>query len=188
MTFGQEQAEQFTANVTGQVAGVAPTGKVTVKAGSVALCSFTLAAGPGHCRPSTTKLNPGTYHVTASYGGDVTYAQATSGPQTLTVTAAPTTTSLTLSKTKVKAGQEQQETLKVAVAPKTKTSLTPAGQVTVKAGRTTLCVITLKKARGSCPLTARQLRPGTYHLAAAYPGVSPFARSASPAKTLTVTK
>lgn len=188
VNFGQEQAVRFTANVTGQGSGITPSGTVTIKAGSATLCSFTLTSGQGHCNPTATKLSPGTYHVTASYSGDVIFGAASSASQTLTVAAAPTATSLTLSKAKVKNGQEQKETLTVAVQPKVKSSLTPGGRVTVKAGAAAVCVITLKKAKGTCKLTASQFNPGTYHLTAVYAGVSPFARSTSPAKTLTVTK
>lgn len=98
------------------------------------------------------------------------------------------TPSLALSTTKAEAGQEQKETLTVAVQPKVKSSLTPGGKVTIKADSVFICVITLKKAKGSCVRTASQFRPATYHLTATYAGASPFARFTSAKKTLTVTK
>jgi len=100
------------------------------------------------------------------------------------VAAEPTSTTLTLSATLVRAGHEQSERLTVAVRPAI--SGVPAGTVTVKAGATTVCRITLASATGSCTLTASQLAAGTYQLTVSYPGVTPYAASTSTAKTLTV--
>ncbi len=97
-----------------------------------------------------------------------------------------TTTTLSLSIAKVKAGHEQSEHLTVQVKPRT--SGTPAGQVTIKTGSTRLCVISLAKGNGTCALAASKLRPGTYHLAASYPGGTGYSRSTSAKKALTVTK
>ena len=101
-------------------------------------------------------------------------------------TEAPTATTESLSASTVIYGQEQAERVSVAVTAKA--GGPPAGKVTVTAGSATLCVITLRSGRGSCTLTAFGLSPGTYRLTAAYPGSPDFARSASPAKTLTVVK
>jgi hypothetical protein len=185
VTFGHEQAERLTAKVTGQVSGIPPTGKVTVKAGSAAVCTITLASGQGSCTLGATRLRPGTYHLTVSYGGDVTYGSATSGSKTLTV-AQSTTTTLKLSAARVRSGHEQSEHLSVQVKPQL--SGTPTGKVTIKAGPVKLCVITLKSGKGTCALKARQLRAGTYHLTAGYAAAALFAGSTSAKKTLTVTK
>src|SRR6185312_3089608 len=109
-----------------------------------------------------------------------------SGSKTLTVTQAPTSTTLTLSAARIKLGHEQAEHLTVQVRPQT--SGVPAGKVTIKTGSVTLCVVTLKSARGSCTLTASKLRPGTYKLTARYGGRTPYTASVSKKKTLTVTK
>ncbi len=45
-------------------------------------------------------------------------------------------------------------------------------EVTITAGSASLCVITLAKGKGGCTLASRKLRPGRYHLTAAYPGSS----------------
>ena len=83
-------------------------------------------------------------------------------------------------------GHEQAEHLTVTVTPQY--SGTPSGKVTIKTGTTTVCTITLASGKGHCTLTARQLRRGTYTLAAAYPGSSDFTSSTSARKTLTVVK
>jgi large repetitive protein len=189
VVFGHEQGETLTASVAGSVAGVAPTGTVTVMAGTATVCTITLAGGNGDCVLAATKLLPGTYHLTAAYSGDVTYAKATAAASTaLTVVAGPSATALKLSAAKIKSGHEQSEHLTVAVKPTISGSGTPAGKVTIKAGSVAICVLTLKKATGTCTLTAKKLRPGTYHLTATYAGASPFAGSVSARKTLTVTK
>jgi hypothetical protein len=76
----------------------------------------------------------------------------------------------------------------VSVAVTANTGGRPAGKVTVEAGSAALCAITLRSGRGSCTLTARRLRPGTYRVTAAYHGSPDFARSVSRAKTVTVIK
>ena len=96
-----------------------------------------------------------------------------------------TSTTLALSATRIAYGHEQSERLTVTVRAK---SGTPAGKATVKAGTMTVCVITLKSGKGACTLTAKRLKPGTYHLAASYPGTVGFADSVSAQKALTVAK
>jgi hypothetical protein len=185
VTFGHEQAGHLTVTVTGP-SGDTPTGQVTVKAGSTTLGKVTLGGGKGALTLTASQLRPGTYHLTAAYGGDPANNGSTSASKALTVTSQPTSTVLTLSAAKAKAGHEQSERLSVQVTPSV--TGTPAGKVTIKAGSTTLCAITLKGAKGSCTLTASELRPGTYQLTASYPGATPYAGSTSPKKALTVTK
>jgi len=185
VAFGREQAAHLSVTVTGQP-GDTPAGKVTIKAGSTVLGVITLANGKGATALAASQLRPGTYHLTATYGGDPANGASVSGSKTLTVTPEPTSTTLTLSATKIKVGHEQAEHLTVRVKPAV--SGTPVGKVTVKAGSATLCVITLKGAKGSCTLTASKLRPGTYRLKASYGGATPYAASTSPEKVLTVSK
>jgi hypothetical protein len=185
VAFGREQAARLTVTVASKP-GDTPAGKVTIKAGSVTVGVITLAKGKGTKTLAASQLRPGTYHLTASYAGDPGDKASASGSKTLTVTPEPTSTTLSLSAARIKAGHEQAEHLTVRVRPQT--SGTPAGKVTIKAGSATLCVITLKGARGSCTLTASKLRPGTYKLTARYSGRTPYAASASTKKTLTVTK
>ena len=83
-------------------------------------------------------------------------------------------------------GKEQTEHLTVTVAAQY--SGTPGGKVTIKAGTTTVCVITLSSGKGSCALAARKLRVGTHTLVAVYSGNSDFTRSTSTKKTLKVVK
>ena len=99
---------------------------------------------------------------------------------------ATTKTALALSKSSVTFGQEQAEHLSAAVAPQF--GGTPAGKVVIKAGTRTVCTITLKSGKGSCALTAKEFKPGTYQLTASYPGEGGFTGSASAPRTLKVAK
>src|SRR5271165_488444 len=96
----------------------------------------------------------------------------------------PTTTTLALSARSVSYGHEQSERITVTVVPRY--GGTPAGTVKVRAGHVTVCDITLAQGRGSCRLSARQLRRGTYRLTAAYAGGPGFLASTSVARSLTV--
>lgn len=183
-TFGREQAERISVRVRPRTSGT-PTGQVTVMAGSAVVCRATLAEGKASCAPGATRLRPGMYRLTASYGGDTTFAGSV-GKATLTVAAEPTSTSLALSAARVRSGHEQAERLTVQVKPAF--GGTPAGMVTIRAGSITICAITLKSGKGTCTLTASRLRPGTYQLVARYGGRTPYAGSASARKTLTVTR
>jgi len=97
-----------------------------------------------------------------------------------------TSTVLTLSAATARAGHEQTEKISVQVRPRA--SGVPDGTVTVKAGNTTVCVITLAGGKGACALRATQLRPGSYQLTAGYGGDAVYSGSASAARKLTVTR
>jgi hypothetical protein len=185
VVYGHEQAERVSVTVD-DVFGSVPTGTVTVKAGNTVACVITLKARKGSCAVPATTFGPGTVSVTAFYGGGIPFQTSRSAAQTFTVTKAATKTSLTLSRSSVTSGQEQAEHLSVAVTPQF--GGVPAGTVTIKTGTRTLCTITLKSGKGSCSLTARQLRPGTYQLTASYPGKGGFTGSASAPRRLTVAR
>jgi hypothetical protein len=184
VTVGHEQAETISIDVTGGVG--TPTGAVAISAGSTLLCSSLLSGGAGSCTLTAAQLPPGSYQLTATYGGDGIYAGSTADPQALTVTKVHTSTTLTLSAAKVTFGHEQAERLSVQVTAATGAS--PTGQVAIKAGATGICIITLANGKGSCTLTASKLAVGTHQLTATYNGDGTHTRSTSPMKTLTVTK
>jgi hypothetical protein len=102
----------------------------------------------------------------------------------LTVRKAKTATSLTLAKSPVTYGHETAEKLSVSVTHVG--DVYANGKVTVKAGSTTVCLITMSSGHGSCTLSAKALKAGTYHLVASYPGNAYYLASASASKTLNV--
>jgi hypothetical protein len=183
--YGNEQAEKVTVTVSAGSGGT-PSGTVTVASGSTSVCVITLTSGKGSCTLTARKLPPGSYHLVATYGGSAGFGGSASAAKTVTVAKAASKTSLALSAAKVSYGHENREHLTVTVS--LRYSGTPGGKVTVKAGSTTICTISLASGKGSCTLTAKKLRAGTYHLIASYPGSADFRGSASAAKTLTVTK
>ena len=84
VTFGKEKSEVLTATVTSQFAGL-PSGTVTVKTGSTAVCTITLKSGTGKCALSASQLKAGSYVLVASSSGDAHHSGSTSGKETLTV-------------------------------------------------------------------------------------------------------
>ncbi len=96
-----------------------------------------------------------------------------------------TKTSLALSAPKVRYGDEKAERLSVTVAG---SGGDPNGTVTVTAGHTTVCTIKVNKGNGSCRVPDSKFSPGTVMVIASYRGDAGFSRSASTAKSFTVTK
>jgi hypothetical protein len=109
ITYGREQAERITVSVTPRTGGT-PSGTVLVTAGSGRLCTITLAKGTGTCALAAAMLRPGSYQLTATYGGDAVYAGSTSGQKPLTVAPEPTATTLKLSAPMVKSAMSRPST------------------------------------------------------------------------------
>lgn len=185
VAYGHEQSERVSVHVSGGY-GLPPGGSATVKAGGTVACVAKLTGGAGACEVPATKFGAGHVSLVAYYDATVEFSSSRTAAQTFTVTKAGTRTSLALSAGRITYGHEQAERLTADVAPRY--AGVPAGTVTVTAGTTTLCRITLKGGKGSCPLAAARLRPGGYSLVARYPGSGGFAGSASPPKTLTVVR
>jgi large repetitive protein len=189
--YGFETAVQYTFTLSPtSVCLLAPTGTVTVTAGSTTLCTLTLSSsgteGSGSCNiPTATYLAVGSYEISASYSGDWEYAAADFNDAAgLAVDQQTSTTSLTLSSPGAINGQEQNETLSVRVSPESEG--TPTGTVVLSESSTVLCTIPLSSGAGSCSLSSSQLPVGTYSITAAYGGDPEFAASASAAQSLTV--
>jgi hypothetical protein len=84
--FGHEQAERISARVISRTGGT-PGGQVSIAAGRQVLCVIKLAGGKGTCALPAKRLKPGSYHVTALYGGSQVYSGSVAGAKTtLTVT------------------------------------------------------------------------------------------------------
>jgi hypothetical protein len=141
------------------------------------------ATGPGVATISGTPAKPAvvTVYVRAQNS-------AGTATQTITVTVekAGSNTGLMLSSASVAYGNEQ--TLKFSVTTTPEYTGTPTGTVTVAAGGTTLCKVTLAAGSGSCSPSSSALAPGTRSLTAKYAGDTDFDSSASATSTLTVTK
>ncbi len=84
VTYGHEHSEKLSIAVSPQYSG-APSGKVTVKAGSATMCAITLKSGKGACTLSARKLRTGRWHLVADYAGNSDFAGSASPPKTVTV-------------------------------------------------------------------------------------------------------
>jgi hypothetical protein len=146
-------------------------------------CQAALAGGKATCS-TTVPLKGGRYGVVVSYGGSPDFRGATSAPQYLTVARAKTSTGLTLSKATITYGHENAERLTVSASHLSGSYST--GKVTIKAGTTVLCTISLSKSGGSCVLSTTRLKAGTYRLTATYSGDVNYAPSTSVVRVLKV--
>jgi hypothetical protein len=125
--------------------------------------------------------------VVATYGGSADYNGSASAQETFTVTKAASKITLKLSPAKVAYGEEQAERLEVTVSLQFSGSM-PTGMVTIMSSAGGVCAIELSAGKGSCRLTPKKLKMGTYVLVATYSGSTTFMRSISIKNVLTVTK
>jgi hypothetical protein len=132
-------------------------------------------------------LGVGECVIDANQAGDADYLAATQAAQRFRVVKATSKTALKLSATKVIYGHEQVERLSVTVSPQYSGS-TPSGRVTIRESGTTLCTITLPSGRGTCTLSPKKLKPGTYYPVATYGGSTNFKGSTSVKEVFTVAK
>jgi hypothetical protein len=81
--YGHERSERL--SVVVKAGAGTPSGKVTVKAGSVSVCVLALTSGKGSCTLAASRLKVGKYRITAAYGGGLHFAGSASAAKTLTV-------------------------------------------------------------------------------------------------------
>jgi hypothetical protein len=79
-TYGAENTQ---IGVTVDAVGASPAGKVTLKATpsagvAITLCTATVSAGVGSCRPAANKLNAGSYTITGTFAATPNLAGSTS--------------------------------------------------------------------------------------------------------------
>jgi Bacterial Ig-like domain (group 3) len=185
VTYGDEQAESVSVSVVSPDGGT-PTGTVTIQSGSTTVCTITLSVGGGSCSLPAASLRAGTARLNALYGGSADFASSTSIAASLAVARAASKTILTLSATKLVYGKEDDR-LTVVVSPQH--SGTPAGKVTIKAGATTICTMSLSsKGQATCTISSTKLKPGKYGLVASYATTTDFVGSTSAKKPLAVVK
>jgi hypothetical protein len=187
VTYGDEHVEHLSVTVSPTSGSSRPAGKVTVKVATTKLCVIKLKAARGSCRLSRKRLPAGTYSLVATYGGSTAFDASASAHEGLKVSQATSKTALKLSVAKVTVGDEQRAQFSVTVSPEFAGSVA-SGSVTVKSSTKRLCVIKLSAGQGSCRLSSRRLRSGTYSVVARYGGNKNLKPSMSTAATLTVVK
>ena len=186
VTYGHESTERLSVTLTSRHPGTRPTGRVTIGERGTSLCVITLSSGRGSCTLRGDRLKAGIYHLSATYEGNRDLIDS-AAKRTLIVAKATTRIILKLSARKVAYGFEQAERLSIRVLPEYP-GLTPTGTVTVKSPGRTLCRIRLSSGKGSCRLSPKRLKVGSYHLRATYKGGTNFKGSTSMKKALTTAK
>ena len=164
---------QDTLSVAGVPAGA--TGTVTFTSGGSTLC--TTALPTISCQTLST-LTPGTYPVTATYGGDSHYNGASASSASFVVTQADP--SFTESAAPASVPYGAADTVSVAGLPSGAT-----GEVTFTSGGQILCVTGLPTI--SCQ-TSLTLPPGAYPVTAAYSGDSNYIGGIATGASFTVTQ
>jgi hypothetical protein len=200
VAYGVESADVFSATITGQSGGSAPSGTVTFAndaATKSTICTATLVANPDDsstatCTPSSAEFPPGTAFgtVTAAYSGDAAYSGSSSTPaQTFMVASGSTTTVLTDTESTVTYGSESADTFTTTVTG-TGGNGSPAGTVSVddEATLSHICTITLvarpdDSSSGTCSPTDVEFPPGTAFtlVAGTYAGSANYGGSVSSA-------
>ena len=178
------QTVTFTAKVTGGGLGVIPMGMVTFQTASMQIGTATLDnTGTGVF--STSTLAVGTYDVTATYGGDGTYASSTSSPVTLQIVPQgsnnPSITTLKIVPDPAMLDQTITFTSHVGGATGVGGGQIATGTVTFSQGMNQLGIETLD-GTGNATLSnypASNLGLGTYTITASYSGDAYYAASTS---------
>ena len=175
-SFGQPVT--FTATVNSGV-GV-PTGTVTFEKNGVALGTATLSSGKATL--TTAALVPGTYAITAIYGGSTDYNVSTSAVLSQITKATATTTKVISSLNPSIYGQSVTFTTTVSAGA----FGTPTGTVTFKSGTTILGAVALSA--GTAKLSTSILPGGANSITVVYGGSSDYLASTSAVLTQTVNR
>jgi hypothetical protein len=165
------EAVTFTATVASGYAGT-PTGTVTFTVDGAP--APVVLGGAGSATFTTSALTAGTHAVSATYGGDATYATSASAPLTQAVNTAATTTTLASSVNPSSAGQAVTFTATVASS----FTGTPTGTVVFTIDGTASAPVALNGA-AQAAFTTSSLTAGNHVVTAAYGGDAAHAASTS---------
>ncbi len=168
----------LSATVTSSASGT-PTGAVTFLDGTKTLGTGTLNSS-AVATFTTSLLAGGSHSLTASYGGDTTFAPSTSSTVTFTVNPAATTAKVASSLNPSFSGDAVTFSASV-----TSSAGTPTGTVTFDDGSTQLGTGTLDSS-GQANFSTSTLAAGSHSITAAYVGSADFSPSTSAALSETV--
>lgn len=180
-TFTAGTAISFNVNFSTDSAGAAPTGTVTFQNGSTVVGTATVTGTAGTSKApaagaasfSSSNLLPGTYNVTAVYGGDGNYAQSSLTAAPFTIQKQWTQIGVTPASTTV----IENQALQVVVTPAPVSGLpTPTGTVTLSYNGSpgTTPPVSLVNGTATVTIPANSLIPGIETITANYSGDSVF--------------
>lgn len=164
-----------TLNVKVAASGVTATGKVTVKEGTKTVGSASLVSGVGKVSISKT-LSVKKHSLSISYAGDENVAAAT---KVFALTVVKATAKLTIKAAHGSISHSKTDKLTISLKV---TGVVASGKVTIKDGKKTLKVVTLKK--GAATYTLAKLKAGKHKISVSYAGSSTVNKVA---KTVTIT-
>ncbi len=167
------QRVTFTASVKAAAGSGTPTGTVAFLDGTTVLGSAALTKGTASF--AALALSPGAHSITASYGGDATYARSTSAASAQMVNQDPTGTSFVISTNPSVYGQSVVFT--ATVKPGAPGSGTPTGSVTIYDGSTALTTVALANGRAS--FSTSTLAVGAHAISVGYGGAAGYLGSSS---------
>jgi hypothetical protein len=186
-TYGTEKNELLMTKVAVPAGSFYVTGQVSLKSGSKELCVTTLKDGFATCRLSRLEFSAGLHVIVADYRGSTSLISSSSRMVTLVVAKAPTAAVLSLSQKSLKYHSEHAESFSARVGVGAGVPYA-TGTVVVMTGTQKLCRITLVHGKGSCSLTASELKVGSYPISLHYAGSSDLRASSSRAEMLVVSK
>ena len=178
---------EFRVKVTGEAFGTAkPTGSVDVETDGRVLCHFHLSGGAGRCSLGDKELAAGSYEIAAHYSGDDALDPSISRREHLEVTKRDSRTALSLSRSTVTVGRESAVEFRVRVTADAFVIGKATGSVDVETDGKVLCHFHLADGAGHCSPGNRELRAGSYEIAAHYSGDDALNPSTSRREHLTV--
>jgi hypothetical protein len=181
-TVGQQVT--FTATVAAMPSNSStPTGTVTFFDAGTQIGTGTLSNGTASFTTTATGLTTGSHAITASYGGDATFAGSTSVTLVQTVNKAATTVALTVSPDPAGVGQSITFTATITASPNSAPGAT--GSITFVAdGGTVIGSGTITNNTAS--VTSSGLTLGTHSVVAQYLGDSNLTGNNSPAVSVPI--
>ena len=172
------QSVTFTVTVTPTSGTGTPTGTVSFLDGTTALGTGALD-NTGTTTLATSVLTQGTHSITATYGGDGSFAPSTSSALSQVVNAVLVSTTTAVASSANPSGVGQLVTFTATVTPASGTTV-PTGMVTFLDGTTTLGTGALD-ITGKTTFATSGLTQATHSITASYAGDGNFAASTSSA-------
>ncbi len=179
---------QLVVTVANKITGkYADGGKVAFKVNGKTVGYSTISNGKAYYTYNTSKLNAGTYSLSASYGGTNQVTSAKASGSTLKLSLRPVT--MTISNKTVSSGDSRSVKLVVTVVDKQTNNYATGGTVVFKVGGVTVGRSALTKGKAYFTYTFNAVGGRNYTLTATYSGSGTYDSGSTPSNSkLTVTQ